>query len=120
MCNVRISKGTCKISLENQKMVVNPSNTINNYYSFVDYSIIFYSTTRFHLSTVVNMKKFFKNLKESFKIINFVILLPIYFIGIGLSKILWYFSKLISKESRNGWLESEKLSKKLKNYEEMY
>jgi len=102
-------------------MVVNPSNTINNYYSFVDYSIIFYTITSFHLSTGVNMKNFLKNLKEaSFKIINFVILLPIYFIGIGLSKILWYFSKLISKESRNDWLKSEKLSKKLKDYEEMY
>jgi hypothetical protein len=67
------------------------------------------------------MKKFLKNLKEaSFKMTNFLILLPIYFIGIGSSKILWYFSKLISKESEKGWIKSEKLSKKLKDYEEMY
>jgi hypothetical protein len=102
-------------------MVVNPSNTINNYHSVIDYSIILYTITSFHLSVGVSMKNFLKNLREnSFKIINFVILLPIYFIGIGLSKILWYFSKLVSKEIRNGWLESEKLSKKLKDYEEMY
>jgi hypothetical protein len=102
-------------------MVANPNNTINNYHSVIDYSIIFYSSTSFHLSVGVSMKKFLKNLKEtSFKMINFVILLPVYFIGIGLSKILWYFSKLISKESRNGWIKSEKLSKKLKDYEEMY
>jgi hypothetical protein len=102
-------------------MVVNPSNTINNYHSFVDYSIIFYAITSFHLSTGVNMKNLLKNLKElSFKMINFVILLPIYFIGIGLSKILWYFSRLASKDSKKTWLESEKLSKKLKDYEEMY
>jgi hypothetical protein len=67
------------------------------------------------------MKKFLKNLKEtSFKMTNFVILLPIYFIGIGLSKILWYLSKLISKESGKGWIKSEKLNKRLKDYEEMY
>jgi len=102
-------------------MVVNPSNTTNNYHSSVDYSIIFYIITSFHLSIGVSMKKFLKNLKEaSFKMINFVMLLPIYFIGIGLSKILWYFSKLISKEIRKGWIKSEKLSKKLKDYEEMY
>jgi hypothetical protein len=102
-------------------MVVNPSNTTNNYYSAVSYSIIFHSSTSFYLSIGVSMKNFFKNLREaSFKMINFVILLPIYFIGIGLSKILWYFSKLVVKESRNGWLKSERLSKKLKDYEEMY
>jgi hypothetical protein len=102
-------------------MVANPSNTINNYHSFVDYSIIFNAITSFHLPIGVSMKNFLKNLKEaSFKIINFVILLPVYFIGIGLSKILWYFSKLVGKESINGWLKSERLSKKLKDYEEMY
>jgi hypothetical protein len=102
-------------------MVANFSNTINNYHSFDDYSIVFYTITSFYLSIGVSMKNFFKNLREaSFRMINFVILLPIYFIGIGLSKILWYFSKLVVKESRNGWLKSERLSKKLKDYEEMY
>jgi hypothetical protein len=118
---VRIYKRTCKIPLENQKMVANSNYFINNYHSIVNNSIVFYSFTSFHLPIGVIMKKFLKNLKEtSFKMTNFVILLPIYFIGIGLSKILWYFSKLISKESGKGWIKSEKLSKRLKDYEEMY
>jgi hypothetical protein len=102
-------------------MVANSNYFINNHHSIVNNSIIFYPITSFHLPIGVIMKKFLKNLKEaSFKITNFLILLPIYFIGIGLSKILWYFSKIISKESEKGWIKSEKLSKKLKDYEEMY
>lgn len=102
-------------------MVVNPSHIVNNYHSIVDYSIIFHSTTGFHLSAGVSMKNYFKSLKEtSFKVANFVVLLPIYFIGIGISKVLWYFSTLISKESKKGWIESERLIRKLKDYEEMY
>jgi hypothetical protein len=102
-------------------MVANSNYFINNYHSIVNNSIIFHASTSFHLPIGVIMKKFLKNLKEtSFKMTNFVILLPIYFIGIGLSKILWYFSKLISKESGKGWIKSEKLSKNLKDYEEMY
>jgi hypothetical protein len=102
-------------------MVANSNYFVNNYCGIANNSIIFYPITSFHLSFGVNMKKFLKNLKEAFfKMINFLILLPIYFVGIGISKILWYFSKLISKESRNGWIKSEKLSKNLKDYEEMY
>jgi len=107
--------------MEDKKMVVNPNYFTNNYCCFINNDIIFSSSTSFHLSFGVNMKNFFKNLKEaSFKVFSFVILLPVYFIGVGLSKILWYFSQLRSKEIRKGWIESEKLSRNLKDYEEMY
>jgi len=102
-------------------MVANSDYFTDNYDSVIDVSFVFYPITSFHLSIGVNMRDCLKNLKEtSFKVINFILLLPIYFVGVGVSNILWHFSRLMSKEVRKGWIKSEKLSKRFKDYEEMY
>jgi hypothetical protein len=51
------------------------------------------------------------------KIFNFFLLLPVYFIGLGMSKVL--YEVFIKKKDMEGWKISEKLKKSLKYYEEM-
>jgi len=49
--------------------------------------------------------------------IEFLLLLPVYFIGIGLSKLLK--SLFSQEEERSGWLDCQELRKGIKYYEEM-
>jgi hypothetical protein len=66
------------------------------------------------------MRKKLKFLKEiSFNTFNFVILLPVYFLGVGISKLLWYFAHLKGKKEK-GWKPSKSLNNNIKDYEEMY
>jgi len=51
------------------------------------------------------------------RIFNFFLLLPVYFVGLGLSKILYKF--FASKENNFGWKNPEKLKRDIKNYEDM-
>jgi len=51
-------------------------------------------------------------------IINFLLLMPVYFAGVGLSKLIWtiFYKK---KEGKNYWIKSKKLPKNLKKWEEL-
>jgi hypothetical protein len=53
--------------------------------------------------------------------LNFIILLPVYFIGVGFSYLLWkLFSRKKSVESKTYWKESKKLEEKYEEYLKQY
>ena len=51
------------------------------------------------------------------KFFAFFLLLPLYFIGIGLSKLLYVI--FVKKSSKEGWKTAEKLRRNIKYYEDM-
>lgn len=111
-------KPAIKFFVEDQKVVAHSSYSTFDYHIFLDYTLIFLSITSFHLPTGVNMKEQFKKLKEtSYKAANFVILLPVYVLGIGISHLLWRLSK---NKTSKGWIKSSKLSRNIKKYEDTY
>lgn len=65
------------------------------------------------------MNKTLKKIKDvSFKFFNFFFLLPVYFIGIGISHLLWHF--VSKREESHNWILSKELVKKIESYEETY
>jgi hypothetical protein len=101
-------------------MVANPCNSFNSDNFLTDYCVVYFPSSSFHLSVGVNMKEQLKKIKDiSFKFFNFFFLIPVYFIGIGISNLLWRLSK---KDTRkiNYWIQSKELDRSIKNHEESY
>jgi hypothetical protein len=99
-------------------MVAYPSHSIPDNYLLPYRPLIFISITSFHLPTGVNMKEQFKKIKEiSYRAFNFILLLPVYFLGIGISHLLWRLSK---NKTSKGWIKSLKLNRNIKKYEDTY
>jgi len=99
-------------------MVAYSINSFISYNSTFGPNFLFYLSSSIYLSVGVRMKGFLKLIKDTLlKISYFIILLPIYFIGVGISRVLMSFVK---EEKKNGWKKSKKLSRKLIDYEEMY
>jgi len=66
------------------------------------------------------IKQKIEELKEiSFKFFNFIILLPVYFLGVGISYLLWRFFESKNKKSAF-WIKSKNLVKNIKKFEETY
>ena len=71
------------------------------------------------------MKKVFDSVKNVFKaihkvitsIINFILIIPIYFIGAGLSRL---FYKLKKEESKDTYWQDSEISYKKQNFEKLF
>jgi hypothetical protein len=111
-------KPAIKFFVEDQKVVAYSIYSTFDYHIFLDYTLIFLSITSFHLSPGVRMKEQFKKIKEiSYRAFNFILLLPVYFLGIGISHLLWRLSK---NKTSKGWIKSLKLNRNIKKYEDTY
>ena len=93
-------------------MVACTFNFIVVNYRFTDNFFSSLSNTNFHLSfgmmnTMIEvLKKINENLKKAF---NFIILLPVYYVFVGLTFVTWrYIGKKEKENKKSYWLESEK------------
>jgi hypothetical protein len=67
------------------------------------------------------LKKILKKINTiTIDVINFVLLLPVYFIGVGLSSLLCRFFRKKQKTKKSYWIDSEKTSKKYEEYLKQY
>lgn len=53
-------------------------------------------------------------------ITNFILLLPVYFVGAGVSHIIWRLFYRKRMDEKTFWTKSDLLPKKVKKYLEMY
>lgn len=96
----------------------NPSPSDN---FLVNNRIVHITIASFHIPTGVAMKEGFKKIKDiSFKSFNFIFLIPVYYIGVGISSLLWHLGSKRKKNLNNYWIRSEKIDKNIRNHEERY
>jgi hypothetical protein len=106
-------------------MVADSCNFVYYYYRAINHRFLLFTTACIHISSslgdMITIKKKFEKLKEiSFKTLNFFILLPVYFLGVGISHLLWKFFESGKKASEVSWIKSKKLKKEIESYEESY
>lgn len=108
-------------------MVAYSFNFVIINYRLIDNSFYNCPNTNFCLSInmmilmIENKRKIIEKLKkvnEAFKnIFNFIILLPVYYIGVGLTFLIWkIFSRKEDKNKKTYWLTSEKLKEEYEDY----
>jgi len=63
------------------------------------------------------IEKIKKAIEETNKFFSFFLFIPLYFIGLGLSKLLYII--FVRKERTEGWKAAERLKRSIKYYDDM-
>jgi len=119
--------------VEEQKVVVDSCCFANCNRQFVHSNSKHFSRSDFYLSfslgTVFSMKSnkhlpilsFLKKTNEIFsKVLNFILLVPAFYVGVGISALFWKISHKKVGKKKSFWKESEKLSDDSKDYYKQY
>jgi len=114
-------------------MVAHTINFIFDNSGFIDYTCKQFSSSNFCLSSYIGKKMikkvstrkvitFFKRVNVIFiNIINFILLLPTYFLGVGICRILWeIFGKKNFHKNNPYWIISEKLEEEYEKYTKQF
>ncbi len=68
-----------------------------------------------NISLLIKINKIF------ITVFNLVLLIPVYYIGVGISNLFWKFSRKNIKNNKNSyWINSVKLSNSHKDYRKRY
>lgn len=72
---------------------------------------------------VASIITFLKKINNTFiDIINFLLLLPVYFFGVGLCRILWelFGKKYVYNKNNSYWINSEKINEDYDEYTKQF